>query len=265
MTKIRLSVDLLPKGAWGNNLSKTLPKKDWDTLRQECYKRAKYNCQICGKETIDLDAHEEWDFDIRTQTQTLKNIIALCSACHGVKHMRHSQLIGYGDNAKRHFLRVNNCDEMTFVRHYADAQGLFDEHNKVLRWKMNVELDKFGGKGIRLKQREIPLIIIPKKSDIKYLSRPNNHNGTPRVRSVEVDNYQEVITVVSDDADKIEWILDGKIIKTKYCVVGRFVTSLSVEILKGKELFFCLIGDGGMAISQKYTLAEFDKAYQEVI
>lgn len=35
--KYKLTIDLLPKGAWGNDLSKTLSKKDWDTLREACY------------------------------------------------------------------------------------------------------------------------------------------------------------------------------------------------------------------------------------
>jgi 5-methylcytosine-specific restriction endonuclease McrA len=95
MSKLKLTIDLLPKGAWGNNLSKTLPKKDWDTLRHICYERAGNRCCICDKEDSRLDAHEVWEFDMRTKTQTLKDIMALCPACHGVKHMRNSERIGY--------------------------------------------------------------------------------------------------------------------------------------------------------------------------
>ncbi|MCL2860812.1 MAG: hypothetical protein FWE22_00150 [Firmicutes bacterium] len=48
MKNLILTIDLLPKGAWGNNLSKILPKKDWDILRQKCYEKAINRCVICG-------------------------------------------------------------------------------------------------------------------------------------------------------------------------------------------------------------------------
>lgn len=32
MKNYKLNIDLLPKGAWENDLSKTLSKKDWDIL-----------------------------------------------------------------------------------------------------------------------------------------------------------------------------------------------------------------------------------------
>ena len=92
ITKIKQFIfSLLPKGAWDNDLSKTLPKKDWDLLRNKCYGRANHRCEICGYQTDDLDAHEVWDFNVNKKTQTLKNIIGICSRCHGVIHLRNSQ------------------------------------------------------------------------------------------------------------------------------------------------------------------------------
>lgn len=72
MRDYKLKIDLLPKGAWDNDLSKTLPKKDWDLLRNKCYERAHHRCQICGYQTDYLDAHEVWDFNVNKKTQTLK-------------------------------------------------------------------------------------------------------------------------------------------------------------------------------------------------
>ncbi|MCL2176792.1 MAG: hypothetical protein FWB72_02440 [Firmicutes bacterium] len=68
MNNLKLTIDLLPKGAWGNNFSKTLKKKDWDTLRQACYARANFKCAVCNRETPKLDAHEIWDFDIKNKS-----------------------------------------------------------------------------------------------------------------------------------------------------------------------------------------------------
>ena len=151
MKNLKLKIELLPKGAWGNDFSRTLNKKDWDTLRSACYVRANHKCAICGFVTDELDAHEVWDFNIEAKTQTLVDIIALCCRCHGVKHIRNSERLGYGENAKRHFMKVNNCSQLEFVSHLTKAQIDFAEMNKVYRWKMIANLEKFGGKDIEIK------------------------------------------------------------------------------------------------------------------
>lgn len=45
-----------------------------------------------------------------------------------------------------------------FAKHYAEQQFLFEERNNVLRWKVKADLSRFGGKGIQVKERHIPLI-----------------------------------------------------------------------------------------------------------
>ena len=164
MEELKLTIEMLPKGAWNNDFSKTLPKKEWDIVREFCYKRANHKCEICGFETEDLDAHEVWEFDVRNKTQTLKDIIAICSKCHGVKHIRNSQRLGYGDNAKKHFLRVNNCSELEYAAHLTRAQLDFEERNKIYRWKIVADLTKFGLKNATIKERNIPFIENPYKN-----------------------------------------------------------------------------------------------------
>lgn len=159
MEKMKLTIDLLPQGAWGNDLSKTLAKKDWDTLRKFCYEKYKHKCGICGIENVKLDAHEVWEFDEEKSTQTLVNIIALCSKCHGVKHMRNSERLGYADSAKKHFMNINKCNSILFAKHYAEQKIRFEFLGKILRWKMILNIDNLGGKGIEVRQRNIPLII----------------------------------------------------------------------------------------------------------
>ncbi len=269
MKDLKLKIELLPKGAWGNDFSRTLSKKDWDILRKKCYERANHKCQICGFVTEDLDAHEVWDFDIKTKTQTLVDIIALCSKCHGVKHIRNSQRLGYGENAKRHFMSVNNCNELEFASHLTKAQLDFEERNQIYRWKMVADLDKFGLKNATIKERIIPFInsmyknvnwgtmlFEDKKKLFEYnkVSRPKYWINPPRVISVEIDNYQGVIEVECDNVNKIEWYLDNIKIKTKYNVVGKFITKFKVEDLNGRELTFVLFGDGGKTFSKTFEL-----------
>ena len=87
------------------------------------------------------------------------------------------------------------------------------------------------------------------------MKRTNNSLiGVPKVNYIEVDNYQGTIAVSSLFTNKIIWFLDGVKIKTKYNVIGKFITTLKVENLNGKELFFILLGDNGQTISKTFGL-----------
>ena len=44
----KLTIELVPSTAWGENLRKILKKEHWDILRKASYKRARYRCECCG-------------------------------------------------------------------------------------------------------------------------------------------------------------------------------------------------------------------------
>lgn len=268
MQDLKLTIEILPKGAWNNDFSKTLPKQEWDTVREFCYKKANHRCQICGYETDDLDAHEVWEFDIKNKTQTLKDIIGICSRCHGVKHIRNSQRLGYEKEAKQHFMKVNNCNEIEYASHLTQAQMDFEERNKIYRWKIVADLTKFGLKDASVKERNIPFIrsvyeaidwndydfLKLNKNTIFYVEKNCLYYPEPKIQTIKIDNYQGIIDILCDDVNKIEWYLDGQKIKTKYNVVGSFRTKLKVENLKGRELTYVLFGEGGKILSKVFEL-----------
>lgn len=266
MEDLKLTINMLPKGAWNKDLSKTLSQKDWNKLREVALKKANGKCEICGYKTDDLDVHEEWEFNIKKKTQTLKEIIAICSRCHGVKHFKNSVRLGFGEEAQMHFMKVNNTSEMQFANHLNKSLIEYEERNKVLRWKIVASLEKFGGKNIEIKQNNIPLIKNPYENvqwemlsyiDTKKLFeiiRNVNLIGSPKVVSIDVDNYQGIICIKSLFADRIDWFLDEIKIKTKYNVAGLFTTYLKVKDLVGKQLKFKLIGIGGETISKLFEI-----------
>ena len=158
---------------------------------------------------------------------------------------------------------------MEFAKHLNKALIDYEQRNKILRWKMIVNLEQFGGNNIELKTRNIPIIDNPYKdidwNNYDFLKANNNklyilknnylYFSTPQILSINVNNYQGKITIVCLDANKIEWFLDDSKIKTKYNVVGKWTTTFSVENLKGNQLNFKLTGDGGEAISKKFALS----------
>ena len=95
---------------------------------------------------------------------------------------------------------------------------------------------------------------IKKLFQLYQSSPPKYWINPPKVISIEIDNYQGTIEVLSNDTNKIEWYLDKQKIKTKYNVIGKFVTTLKVENLNGKELFLILLGDNGQTISKTFEL-----------
>lgn len=256
MRDYKLKIDLLPKGAWDHDLSKTLSKKDWDILRNKCYERANHRCEICGYQTDDLDAHEVWDFNVNKKTQTLKNIIGICSRCHGVIHLRNSQRLGYGENAKRHFMKVNNANELDFATHLTEAQILFEERNSVYYWKMVIDLEKFGGKGIELKNSFRKKIENP-YSEQELFDLKNACSLLPRILNIDVNNYNGSIAVKSDKTNRIEWYSENELIKTKYNFGRNFTNTFSIKGLDCKDVYFKLIGEYGELQSKPFQLTDW--------
>ena len=139
-------------------------------------------------------------------------------------------------------------------------------YDKLIRWKIIADLNKFGGSGIEAKQNNIPLIKNPYEhvewdklsfGEIKKIfkiTRNDNLIGAPKIVSIDVDNYQGIIQVKTIFTDKIEWYLDEIKIITKYNTAGLFTTELRVKNLIGKNLKFKIIGIGGETISKYFEL-----------
>lgn len=81
----------------------------------------------------------------------------------------------------------------------------------------------------------------------------------PYILSVEVDNYQGVITIEALYYNKIEWFLDGELIKTQHNMAGNRITSFSVEGLDFGELYYVIEGENSSVTSEKYLLKEYEE------
>ena len=48
--------------------------------------------------------------------------------------------IGYGEQVKHHFMKVNHCGLDTLTKHYLEVESLFEQRNQVKQWQMKAPL-----------------------------------------------------------------------------------------------------------------------------
>lgn len=134
----KLTIELVPSTCWFSNVRSQVPKKEWDRLRTESYKRAKYKCEVCGGSGKNqgyrhaLECHEIWSYDDETKTQKLDGLISLCPRCHQVKHIGRTTIIGKQHVAFKHLEEVNGWNHKEVVDYVAES---FIIH----RWRSNWE------------------------------------------------------------------------------------------------------------------------------
>jgi hypothetical protein len=135
----KLTIELVPSTAWGDNLRSALTKAEWDVLRKQAYQKAGYCCEVCGGKghKWPVEAHEIWEFDDNTRIQTLKGLMALCPACHAVKHMGRSLAVGKGNQTGTHLARVNGW-AMADVWSYYDRQMEIWEERSKHSWSLDI-------------------------------------------------------------------------------------------------------------------------------
>jgi len=134
---MKLEIELVPKTCWYNNLRKVLPRKEWDKLRKEVYKKAEYRCEICGS-TGKLNCHEKYSYDDNKLVQKLEGFVALCDNCHYIKHIGFVNVqIAEGKlpgtifcELEKHFAKVNECCHEDFKEHIRKAFEIWKRRSR---------------------------------------------------------------------------------------------------------------------------------------
>ncbi|MBO5713135.1 MAG: hypothetical protein J6R88_02925 [Clostridia bacterium] len=138
MNNFKLNFEIVPTGAWNNNLRTVLSKKAWDFIRKDAYARANGKCSICNKPVKRLEAHEKWSYNKNTGVQKLEDVIAVCHACHSVIHIGRTQLLGFENDAINHFKRVNNCDYQGYIKALSTATEESVNLSTVDSWSLDL-------------------------------------------------------------------------------------------------------------------------------
>jgi hypothetical protein len=134
-----LTIELVPSTVWYVNLRSELSKAEWDVIRKWCYKQAHYVCEVCGGKgpKWPVECHEIWEFDDAEKTQTLTGLIALCPACHGVKHIGLSEKRGEGVKAQQHLAQVNGWSIKQARAYIREAFEVWEERSQH-EWALDI-------------------------------------------------------------------------------------------------------------------------------
>jgi hypothetical protein len=134
----RLTIELVPKTSWYNNVRALTDELGWDRIRRQVYRQADYRCEVCGGRGPEhpVECYEVWRYDDRTRVQLLVRMIALCPACHQVKHIGLANV--KGRQARAHLARVNGWTLGQTDAYIAEAFGVWAQRSQG-PWTLDLE------------------------------------------------------------------------------------------------------------------------------
>lgn len=138
---LKLTIEIVPSTSWYNNLRSILPREKWDEIRKYVYSGFNNKCQACSSNSK-LHCHEVWFYNDVNHIQKLSGFVALCERCHHIKHIGLAGILaskGELDFEKliKHFMKVNNCDRLTFIKHKNEAFKTWEERSKY-EWQIDL-------------------------------------------------------------------------------------------------------------------------------
>jgi hypothetical protein len=137
-----LSVELIPKPLFGENLRNRLTRSQWEKCKKFAKEASDSVCGVCGGVGTKgrVDCHERWEWieDAGLHVQKLIGLIALCPRCHGAKHYGRTQMMGYADDANDQLMKVNGWSLEELNDHLMAARDQWLERS-AHDWKLDLD------------------------------------------------------------------------------------------------------------------------------
>lgn len=135
----RLAIELVPRTCWFSNVRDRVSREDWDRIRKQVYEHAGRRCEVCGGRGSGhpVECHEVWEYEEATGVQRLVQMIALCPACHEVKHMGFAGIKGRGEIAAAHLAEVNGWTAQVTAVYIDQAFAVWEERS-ARAWSLDV-------------------------------------------------------------------------------------------------------------------------------
>src|SRR5882724_10727228 len=136
MSRLKLSISLVPQPLWRENLRRQLSRSEWDRLRIKHFSEYP-NCQYCDSYPVGSarHAHEDWVYDAEVGIARLASLKTVCRMCHFTHHPGFvRQMVKEGKFAPQvlsdvvlHFCAVNGCSIEDYQRHCMEAKIVYDD------------------------------------------------------------------------------------------------------------------------------------------
>ena len=145
MSKIKLSIELIPKTCHFSNVRTSIKKEEWDKIRFLSYENTKHKCEICGNNGLKqgfkhrIECHEIWHYDDTTKTQKLIGLISLCPICHQVKHIGRALAMGKKSIVYNQLAKVNKWTLEEVEKHIAESFELYKERSQH-DWSLDISI-----------------------------------------------------------------------------------------------------------------------------
>lgn len=141
VTALRLTIELVPRSAWGRSLYGTMARSRWQTLRKRTLAQRGERCEVCGSERPPFVCDEIWRYDDESAIATLTGLRIICRMCSFVKHFGHAGVLAQQgsidvEDVIAHFCRVNACDRSAFDRHRSEAGDLWLDRCRII-WRID--------------------------------------------------------------------------------------------------------------------------------
>ncbi|MGB0723628.1 MAG: exonuclease domain-containing protein [Gammaproteobacteria bacterium] len=201
----KLTIELVPRKAWGRNLRTLLSRDQWDVLRRATYKSAKYRCEVCGGVGPEhpVECHEVWCYDDVHFIQYLVRLVALCPSCHEVKHFGFAKLKENGDRALSHLSLVNSWSKKQSQDYVRDQFKIWSERS-THEWTLDLAFLDIMGIRYRIETtlwrkvytflKQLPRVFVSGKSIqpspirfLKSVERDRDHNNANTVIVVDFE------------------------------------------------------------------------------
>lgn len=143
MSDLKLTIELVPRSSWMNNVRAVLTAKQWDSLRRIVADKAWNVCEICGGvgPKHPVECHEIWEYNEKAGIQKLAGMIALCPNCHSVKHFGFARISGREERALKHFMKINGLQKKEAEKAITAAFELWAKRS-ILEWKLDLSILK---------------------------------------------------------------------------------------------------------------------------
>jgi len=90
--------------------------------------RTKGLCEVCEAEGRVV--HEKWEYDDTNRVQKLTGFEVVCWNCSNAHHLGAASVLGYADEAIRHFMKVNALSQQRAQQLLHEAARVMIERSK---------------------------------------------------------------------------------------------------------------------------------------